>query len=329
MADVKWIKLTTDMFDNRKVKYLRKLPDGNNIVLIWVMLLTMAGRCNAGGMIFLTENVPYTPKMLADELDFEENTVILAIQALENLNMIETKNGFFAVAGWEEYQNTDRLAEIREYNRLAQQKSRAKKKLLLQSAVCQYCGGEATGYDHIVAKFNGGTDDDANLIPCCKKCNSSKRDKDVVQFLNMNIQEINLDVVCKNEKLAKFARFNGKYFTNVNDGHLTSQRCHDIEEEKEEDKEKEKEFHSFIQADGSEEKITSEEAQRRYLGGIGKGVVFLSNEQISDLLDKLSVEEFDRYIGIVADCELNGKPYKKKTHYQAILDMALKDRKSV
>ena len=130
MAEVKWVKLTTDMFDNRKVKYLRKLPDGNNIVLIWIMLLTMAGRCNAGGMIFLTENVPYTPKMLADELDFEENTVILAIKALENLDMIITDNGVFTIAGWEKYQNTDRLAEIREYNRLAKQKSRAKKKLL-------------------------------------------------------------------------------------------------------------------------------------------------------------------------------------------------------
>ena len=84
LADVKWIKLTTDMFDNRKIKHLRRLPDGNNIVLLWIMLLTMAGRCNAGGMIFLTENIPYTPKMLADELGFEENTVILGIQALES-----------------------------------------------------------------------------------------------------------------------------------------------------------------------------------------------------------------------------------------------------
>ena len=58
MAEVKWVKLTTDMFDNRKIKYLRKLPEGNNIVLIWVMLLTMAGRCNSGGMIFITENIP-------------------------------------------------------------------------------------------------------------------------------------------------------------------------------------------------------------------------------------------------------------------------------
>lgn len=130
LADVKWIKITTDMFDNRKIKHLRRLPDGNNIVLIWVMLLTMAGRCNANGMIFLTENIPYTPKMLADELDFEENTVKLALTVLEQLNMVVTDNGFFTIAGWEEYQNTDRLAGIREYNRLAKQKARAKQKAL-------------------------------------------------------------------------------------------------------------------------------------------------------------------------------------------------------
>lgn len=132
MADVKWIKITTDMFDNRKIKHLRRLPDGNNIVLIWVMLLTMAGRCNAGGMIFLTENIAYTPKMLADELDFEENTVILALKALEQLNMIVMDGDFFQVAGWEEYQNVDGLEKIREQTkkRVAAHRERKKQETL-------------------------------------------------------------------------------------------------------------------------------------------------------------------------------------------------------
>ena len=130
MADVKWIKITTDMFDNRKIRHLRRLPDGNNIVLIWVMLLTMAGRCNSSGMIFLTENIPYTPKMLADELDFEENTVKLALQALEQLNMIVTDQGFFSIAGWEEYQNIEGMERIREQNRIRQAKFKAKQKEL-------------------------------------------------------------------------------------------------------------------------------------------------------------------------------------------------------
>lgn len=246
MADVKWVKLTVDMFDNRKIKYLRKLPDGNNVVLIWVMLLTMAGRCNAGGMIFLTENVPYTPKMLADELDFEENTVILALKALENLNMIITDNEFFSIAGWEEYQNIEGMDKLREQNRLRKQRQREKQKLIKSEA---------------------------------------------------------------QELLEGMSR----------DSHGTVTVCHDIEEEKEEDKEKEEEYQSFNQ---------SAESRRTYLGGIGKGVVFLSDEQMSDLLDKLSIEEFDYYVGVVADNELKGHKYKKKTHYQAILDMANKDRKT-
>ena len=131
MAEVKWVKLTTDMFDNRKIKHLRRLPDGNSIVLIWVMLLTMAGRCNSGGMIFLTENIPYTPKMLADELDFEENTVLLALKALEQLDMIITENGFFSIAGWEEYQNADKLAEMRAKDRERKRLKRAQAKALL------------------------------------------------------------------------------------------------------------------------------------------------------------------------------------------------------
>ena len=130
MAEVKWIKLTTDMFDNRKIKHLRRLPEGNSIVLIWVMLLTMAGRCNASGMIFLTENIPYTPKMLADELDFEENTVVLALRALEDLNMVVTNRGYFAIAGWEEYQNIEGMDKIKEQNRLRQKKWYDKQKEL-------------------------------------------------------------------------------------------------------------------------------------------------------------------------------------------------------
>ena len=164
MAEVKWIKLTTDMFDNRKIKHLRRLPDGDSIVLIWVMLLTMAGRCNAGGMIFLTENIPYTPKMLADELDFEENTVQLALGALEQLNMIVTNNGFFSIAGWEEYQNIEGMDKIREQNRIRQAKFKQKQKLL-----------EGNVTDNVTVTQSNATDIDKDIEKEEDK-NKSKRD---------------------------------------------------------------------------------------------------------------------------------------------------------
>ena len=104
------------------------------------------------------------------------------------------------------------------------------------------------------------------------------------------------------------------------------------EKEKEEETESEKEFHSFIHAREDDEPVENstdrESVKLKYIGGsLGKGVVMLSDEQFGDLLDKLSIAEFNKYVEIVAECELNGKPYRKKTHYQAILDMANKDRK--
>jgi hypothetical protein len=90
--------------------------------------------------------------------------------------------------------------------------------------------------------------------------------------------------------------------------------------EKEKEKDKEKEIHSFI--------LSREEEKQKLLGGsLGGGVVMLSDEQFNSLCDQLSFEELNKYIAIVRDMELSGKKYKKKTHYQAILDMAMKDRK--
>lgn len=145
MAEIKWIKLTTDMFDNRKIKHLRKLPEGNNVVLIWVMLLTLAGRCNAGGMIFLTENIPYTTKMLADELDFEENTVNLALKALSSLGMVVTnENGMLEIAGWQEHQNIEGMEKIREQNRIRKQRQRELKKQMCLPDVSRDSHGTVT-----------------------------------------------------------------------------------------------------------------------------------------------------------------------------------------
>jgi hypothetical protein len=129
------------------------------------------------------------------------------------------------------------------------------------------------------------------------------------------------------------------------DSHGTVTQCHAIEEEKEEDQEKE--FHSFIHsAHDNEEYVekqvresgltgadadtyraeVKERLKMRYIGGsLGQGVVFMSDEQFDDLLDKYGVDAVEKYMGIVAECEKSGKRYKKKSHYQAILDMAKRD----
>ena len=129
MSEVKWIKLSLNLFDNRKIKYIRKLPEGNNIILIWIALLTMAGKCNAGGEIFLLEDIPYTPKMLANELDFKENTVKLALSTLERFGMLTIDGDKIVINDWENHQNVEGLDKIREQNRKRVAKHREGKKV--------------------------------------------------------------------------------------------------------------------------------------------------------------------------------------------------------
>jgi len=42
---------------------------------------------------------------------------------------------------------------------------------------CIYCGSPADARDHVLPLTRGGSDYASNLLPCCKSCNSSKKDR--------------------------------------------------------------------------------------------------------------------------------------------------------
>lgn len=127
MADIKWIKITVDMFDNRKIKHIRRQENGNDIALMWVMLLTIAGRCNDGGAVYLTKDIPYTVEMLSDELLIDEETVKTALKTLEKMDMIEVENNdYIYITGWDKYQNVENMDKVREQNRERKARQRAK-----------------------------------------------------------------------------------------------------------------------------------------------------------------------------------------------------------
>ena len=130
MADVKWIKIVPDVFDDDKIKLIENMPEGDRIIVIWFKLLCLAGKQNRDGFLLLNDKIAYTDEMLSTVFRRPLNIVKLALNVFEQFDMIEIINGAVYVANWEKHQNVDKMAELREYNRLAQQKSRAKKKLL-------------------------------------------------------------------------------------------------------------------------------------------------------------------------------------------------------
>ena len=136
MADVKWIKIAIDIFDNRKIKQIESMPDGESLLVIWFKLLCLAGNVNDGGLIYLTKEIPYTDEMLATQFNKPLANVRLALKVFEQFGMIEIINDIICLSNWEKYQNTDKLAIIREQNRERVAKHREKQKLLNSSNKC-------------------------------------------------------------------------------------------------------------------------------------------------------------------------------------------------
>lgn len=58
-----------------------------------------------------------------------------------------------------------------------------------------------------------------------------------------------------------------------------------------------------------------------------QGQIVLSNEEADILSQKISEEDLRHYVEAIISCEESGKKYKKKTHFQAIVDMAKEDGK--
>jgi 5-methylcytosine-specific restriction endonuclease McrA len=59
---------------------------------------------------------------------------------------------------------------------------------------CRYCGYDMTLHyayphlqiltiDHVVPRYAGGTNDEGNLVTCCRRCNGRKGNRSVDEFL--------------------------------------------------------------------------------------------------------------------------------------------------
>lgn len=129
MADVKWIKIATDIFNNKKIRIIESMPEGDSIIVIWFKILMAAGIVNDDGNIYFTKEIPYTDQMLSTVFNRPLTTIQLALRTFEQFGMIEIVNDVIHVSNWEKYQNVDGLEKVREQTRLRVSKHRQQKKL--------------------------------------------------------------------------------------------------------------------------------------------------------------------------------------------------------
>ena len=134
MPDVKWIKITTDIFDDEKILMIESLPSADSIIVIWFKLLTFAGKQNNDGVFIMNNRIAYTDEMLASIFRRDINTVRLSLKTFEDFGMIDIIDNVITIPNWNKHQTLDayekkkardreRMARKREEQRLLAEKS--------------------------------------------------------------------------------------------------------------------------------------------------------------------------------------------------------------
>ena len=131
MAEVKWIKITTDIFNDEKILLIEQMPDADSLLVIWLKLLCMAGKENNCGVFTMRNRMPYTEEMLATIFRRPLNTVRLALATFEEFGMIDIVDDVITIPNWEKHQNIEGMEKIREQTRRRVAKHREKQKQAL------------------------------------------------------------------------------------------------------------------------------------------------------------------------------------------------------
>ena len=121
MAQVGWIKLSTDIFSNRKIKILLKEREGDTYLRIWVQILTIAGECNRDGGLYISDKTPFKIKDFTNILGKSNKTLTKSLQKFVDLGMLILKDDTYFVKNWSKYQSADKLRKLNNSSKVIQE----------------------------------------------------------------------------------------------------------------------------------------------------------------------------------------------------------------
>lgn len=132
LADVKWIKITTDIFDDEKILLIESMPGADATIAIWFKLLVLAGKQNNNGVFMMSNKLPYTEDMLATIFRRDVNTVKFALQLFEKFGMIEIIDNVITIPNWNKHQSLDAYERKKERDKVYQKQRREKQKNMIE-----------------------------------------------------------------------------------------------------------------------------------------------------------------------------------------------------
>ena len=135
LAEVKWIKIVTDVFDDEKILLIETLPESDSLIVIWFKLLCLAGKQNNGGVFLMGGRIPYTEEMFATIFRRPLNTVRLALRTFQEYGMVDIIDNTVTIPHWEKHQSLDAYEQSKEKTRQRVAAHRERQKALIESNV--------------------------------------------------------------------------------------------------------------------------------------------------------------------------------------------------
>ena len=171
MSEIKWIKITTDIFDDEKICLIDALPDHDAILVIWFKILALAGKHNRNGLLMMSDKVHYTDEMLATIFRRPLNTVRMALGVFEQFGMVEIIDGIIALPNWEKHQNIDGMEKIKKQtrNRVARYREKQKNLALGGNVTCNVTVTKGNATEKERDKNKTRLDKDKNITTTSSK----------------------------------------------------------------------------------------------------------------------------------------------------------------
>lgn len=133
-VEVTWIKLKTNLFEHDKIRLIEVLPEADTLIIIWLKLLTAAGKSNTDGYILLNKGYQMSAEEMAIVFNRPLVSIKQALELFEKYSMIEIDEAGIRISNWEKHQNIDGLERIKKLNAERNRKYRQRKKEKLEAS---------------------------------------------------------------------------------------------------------------------------------------------------------------------------------------------------
>ena len=118
MRERKYVKFRTDMYEDTKFKIIDRKPERDLIHYVWTRIVTLAGKVNLEGDLYMSKNLPYTIETLAIEFNRGEDQIKLALDVFIELEMLELTDGkVYRVKNFAKHQNIKVKEKIKSENK--------------------------------------------------------------------------------------------------------------------------------------------------------------------------------------------------------------------